>query len=224
MEENMNNNTEHRSPMGIFESIFDLTYLAFDLIAGLIFLFSADGRKIFLLYGLLALLLGGGDAFHLIPRVRRHLKGDEPHTERNLGLGLAVSSITMTIYYLVLYAIYTCQYSYRNNVLLAVMVICAVLRIVLCLFPQNNWFHYEGSPKWSLYRNFPFAIVGIVMIIFYLAAGTSFGVHMTIAILISFGCYIPVTIFAKKIPAIGALMMPKTLAYVWMIAMGLSLL
>jgi hypothetical protein len=161
MEENMNNNTEHRSPMGIFESIFDLTYLAFDLIAGLIFLFSADGRKIFLLYGLLALLLGGGDAFHLI---------------------------------------------------------------VLCLFPQNNWFHYEGSPKWSLYRNFPFAIVGIVMIIFYLAAGTSFGVHMTIAILISFGCYIPVTIFAKKIPAIGALMMPKTLAYVWMIAMGLSLL
>ena len=48
--------------------------------------------------------------------------------------------------------------------------------------------------------------------------------RMAIAIFISFGYYLPVTIWSKKSPAIGALMMPKTCAYIWMIAMGLRLI
>ncbi len=43
-------------------------------------------------------------------------------------------------------------------------------------------------------------------------------------ILVSFGCYIPVTIFARKYPPIGALMMPKTMAYVWMLILGLRMI
>lgn len=43
-------------------------------------------------------------------------------------------------------------------------------------------------------------------------------------ILISFGCYIPVTLFSKTRPKVGLLMIPKTCAYMWMIAMGLQLL
>lgn len=44
------------------------------------------------------------------------------------------------------------------------------------------------------------------------------------AIIISFGCYIPVTLFSKKKPMVGLLMIPKTCAYMWIIAMGLQLL
>lgn len=44
------------------------------------------------------------------------------------------------------------------------------------------------------------------------------------AIILSFGCYIPVTLFSKKKPMVGLLMIPKTCAYMWMIAMGLQLL
>ncbi len=42
--------------------------------------------------------------------------------------------------------------------------------------------------------------------------------------IISFACYLPVVIWGKRHPAVGMLMMPKTLAYVWMIALGLSLI
>ncbi len=37
-------------------------------------------------------------------------------------------------------------------------------------------------------------------------------------------CYFPVVLWAKEKPLVGMLMMPKTLAYVWMICMGLGLI
>lgn len=48
--------------------------------------------------------------------------------------------------------------------------------------------------------------------------------RMAAAIIISFGCYLPVTLLGKKIPKIGMLMIPKTCAYIWVIVMGLQLL
>ncbi len=48
--------------------------------------------------------------------------------------------------------------------------------------------------------------------------------RMVAAIILSFGYYIPVTLFSKKKPMVGLLMIPKTCAYMWMIAMGLQLL
>lgn len=44
------------------------------------------------------------------------------------------------------------------------------------------------------------------------------------AIIISFGCYLPVTLFSKTKPQVGLLMIPKTCAYMWIIVMGLQLL
>lgn len=48
--------------------------------------------------------------------------------------------------------------------------------------------------------------------------------RMVAAIIISFGCYIPVTLLSKKMPKVGLLMIPKTCAYIWVIVMGLQLL
>lgn len=213
-----------KNAMKYFEVVFDSVYLLFDLIAGIVMLVMAKGRQVLVLYGVLALVLGGGDAFHLVPRIRRHLKGEEEHTERNLGLGLEVSSITMTVYYLIVYGIVKTMGYEVSDALTGILFMAAGLRILLCLFPGNNWFHYEGSPRWSLYRNSVFVIEGIAIVMILLGTHSTYGTHMSIAILISFGCYLPVTWFAKKYPAVGSLMMPKTLAYVWMIAMGLAMI
>ena len=65
------------------------------------------------------------------------------------------------------------------------------------------------------------------MIILYAISGNTSGYHMTrmvAAILISFGCYLPVALYSKKMPRLGILMIPKTCAYVWIIVMGLQLL
>ena len=48
--------------------------------------------------------------------------------------------------------------------------------------------------------------------------------RMVHSIIISFGCYIPVTLLSKKMPKVGLLMIPKTCAYIWVIVMGLQLL
>ncbi len=216
------------SPGSRFEAVFDTAYLLFDLIAGIILLQNGM-TPVLKLYGFLALELGAGDAFHLVPRIRRALHGEEAHTERNLGLGLQVSSITMTIFYLILYAIWRLQYPdlHPSGILVFLLFASAAIRILLCLFPQNHWYSYAGNRKWSLYRNLPFLVTGICVIILFLISGNVYddSLHgMPIAILISFACYFPVTLEAKKHPMIGMLMMPKTLAYVAMIVMGLNML
>lgn len=38
--------------------------------------------------------------------------------------------------------------------------------------------------------------------------------------LLSFAFYIPVVLFSKKYPAVGALMMPKTIAYLLIVVFG----
>ncbi|HAK17586.1 MAG TPA: hypothetical protein DCM43_01790, partial [Lachnospiraceae bacterium] len=93
--------------------------------------------------------------------------------------------------------------------------------------PQNNWCGEQGNPKLSLLRNSVFAVTGIGVIILYAISGNTYGYHMNrmiAAIIISFGCYLPVTLLSRKMPKIGMLMIPKTCAYIWMIVMGLQLL
>lgn len=41
-----------------------------------------------------------------------------------------------------------------------------------------------------------------------------------LAVVISFGCYIPVVLFADLVPPVGMLMIPKTCAYVWVVLIG----
>lgn len=98
---------------------------------------------------------------------------------------------------------------------------------MICLLPQNNWCSEKGNPKLPLLRNTVFAVTGIGVIILYALSGNTYGYHMTrmvAAIIISFGCYLPVTLLSKKMPKVGLLMIPKTCAYIWIIVMGLQLL
>lgn len=62
----------------------------------------SKGNILFILYGILTLTLCGGDAFHLIPRVFRAFKGSSDRIKKQLGIGLQVSSITMTAFYILL--------------------------------------------------------------------------------------------------------------------------
>lgn len=213
----------------LMEAIFDVCYLLFDLIAGIIFLVSARGDALFILYGILALTLCFGDAFHLIPRVKRAIKGSNDKIKKQLGLGLQVSSITMTIFYVLLLYIWKKTFPEISSPVIVDTIIwlSVIIRIVICLLPQNNWHTGEGNMKLSLIRNGVFMLTGLGVIILYIISGNTYDYHMymmAIAIVISFGCYFPVTLFSKKNPKIGMLMIPKTCAYIWMISMGLSLL
>lgn len=213
----------------LMEAVFDTCYLLFDLIAGILFFAFSHGSPLFLLYGVLTWTLCFGDAFHLVPRVLRAVKGSSEKIERQLGIGLQISSITMTVFYILLLYIWKQTfYEMTAPVMLEILIwVSAAVRIVVCMLPQNNWCGEEGNCKLSVIRNAVFAVTGICVIVLYVMSGNTYGYHMTrmaAAIVVSFGCYLPVTLLSKKMPKIGMLMIPKTCAYIWMIVMGLQLL
>lgn len=204
------------------EAVFSTIYLLFGFIAAIILLSNATGREVIVAYGILTLVLAGGDSFHLVPRILNAFLKDFKSYEFWAGLGLMISSITMTIFYLILFSVWKSFGGTRVSFGLdKVLWICAIIRILLCLFPQNNWFHKEGNKTWGILRNVPFAVVGLIMIYLFASIGMW---NMAIAILLSFSFYFPVVLFAKKNPKVGMLMIPKTMAYMWMIGIGLALL
>ena len=182
----------------MMEAIFDAAYLIFDLVAAILFFIFSQGNMLFIPYGILTLTLCGGDAFHLVPRIIRAVCGSNDKIKRQLGIGLQVSSITMTVFYIILMYIWKFTFPELEIpvIIKAVIWISAVVRIVICMFPQNNWCTDEGNMKLSIIRNAVFAVTGIGVIILYLTSGNTYGYHMTrmvAAIIISFGGYLPVT-------------------------------
>lgn len=213
----------------LMEAVFDTVYLTFDLVAGILFFVYSQGNLLFMLYGILTLTLCGGDAFHLVPRIKRAVRGSSEKIQRQLGRGLQISSITMTVFYIVLLYIWKLTFPeiHAPAVIEIIIWVSAIVRIVICFLPQNNWLSEEGNMKLSVIRNAVFAVTGIGVIILYAISGNTYDYHMTrmvAAIIISFGCYLPVTLLSKKMPKVGLLMIPKTCAYIWVIVMGLQLL
>ena len=98
----MKENTYKPQIPDMMEAIFDAVYLIFDLVAAILFFIYAKGNTLFVLYGILTLTLCGGDAFHLVPRIIRAVRGTSDKLKRQLGIGLQVSSITMTVFYIIL--------------------------------------------------------------------------------------------------------------------------
>lgn len=223
MEKEMTGKKKSKMPQ-IGEAVFCIVYLAFGFVAAILMITGAQGREVILTYGILTLVLAGGDSFHLVPRIINAFSKDFKTYEFWAGLGLLVSSITMTIFYLILYRVWELMYAdvvKAPGIAVAMLIICAVVRIVICLFPQNNWFKKEGNRTFGIARNIPFAFVGLIMIALFVMVGKW---DMSIAIFFSFTFYFPVVLWGKVNPKIGMLMMPKTIMYMWMIGMGLALL
>ena len=175
----------------LMEAIFDACYLIFDLIAGILFFVYSKGNPLFILYGVLTLTLCGGDAFHLVPRIKRAVYGTNDKIKRQLGIGLQVSSITMTVFYIILLFIWKLTFPTLTAPAWfeAMIWISAIIRIVVCFLPQNNWTSEEGNRKLSLIRNAVFAVTGIGVILLYAISGNMYDLHlncMVAAIIISY--------------------------------------
>ena len=54
-----------------------------------------------------------------------------------------------------------------QNTLTFLIYIMALLRIALCLFPQNAWTSPEAPLSWGIYRNIPFAMLGLAVILLF---------------------------------------------------------
>lgn len=138
-----------------------------------------------------------------------------------LGVGKLITSLTMTVFYLLLYEIWLGYYGERDRrgVRKALLLLLA-LRTVLCLFPQNGWLENRSDLIWGILRNVPFVALGAIVCRLYFEKrrdGREFR-RVWLYILLSFLFYIPVAVGAGLIPMLGMLMLPKTVCYILLIA------
>ena len=209
----------------IIETVFDIFYLVTVLTVGVRMICGSKAGTQFRLFGLMAVVLGAGDSFHLVPRALALCTTGLENYAVPLGLGKWITSVTMTVFYVLLYYVWRKRYQIegQKNVTAAVYALSAV-RVVLCMMPQNQWLSVESPLSWGIYRNIPFALMGLLIIVlFYRSAKEHDDAAfrwMWLTIVLSFGFYIPVVLWANTVPMIGMLMIPKTCAYVWTVLIG----
>ncbi|MCR4633483.1 MAG: hypothetical protein K5648_05095 [Erysipelotrichaceae bacterium] len=210
--------TQKRSlEMKMVEAVFCILYLLFVFIATLIF-FKRGQYLRCLLAGVLAI----GDSFHLFPRIKIDLKGEGKNDAHRLQLGNIISSLTVTLFYVILFLVMK-----QNNEEIEVpsfffhaLLVLAAIRIYMLGMPQNDWFkRNKTETKWYIYRNIPFCLMGLLTIIYLIRYYKTF--LMAVLVFLSFACYMGTVILARKNPKMGMLMIPKTICYVWIIAMFL---
>ena len=209
----------------IVETIFDAVYLISVITIGILMIRRSKGNRQFTMFGIMAVLLGSGDAFHLVPRAFALCTTGLENFTVPRGFGKWITSVTMTIFYVVLYHIWRERYHIKGQKLTTAAIYgLAGLRIVLCMMPQNDWLSANAPLSWGIYRNVPFALMGLIIIVlFYKSAKESNDQSfswMWLTIVLSFAFYIPVVLWADVIPMIGMLMIPKTCAYVWTVLIG----
>ena len=200
------------------ESAFDLLYLLFAVLSGCLLLARGKDREARCM-GLAALVLGCGDAFHLVPRVlNSFVSGD---LTAALGVGKLITSVTMTVFYLLLYSLWRLHYGRQEGRgLRAALWVLAAVRIVLCLLPQNGWLENRSDVLWGVVRNVPFVLLGAAVCFLYFRERRRDRVFrfLWLYILLSFLFYLPVVVAAGLVPMLGMLMLPKTVCYILMIA------
>ena len=195
----------------LIETLFDAVYLVSVITIGILMIRGSKGNKQFRLFGLMAVVLGAGDSFHLIPRALALCTTGLENYTVPLGLGKWITSVTMTIFYVLLYYVWRQRYQIKGKgILTAAVYALAAVRVGLCMMPQNQWLSANAPLSWGIYRNIPFALMGLLIIVlFYRSAKENNDASfrwMWLTIVLSFGFYM--------------LMIPKTRAYVWTVLIG----
>lgn len=191
-----------------FELFFDSMYLIFVLFLGIRILLLRKPNSG--LIGVMTLLLGLGDSFHLIPRIvaQATVDGFEVNAA-GLFLGTRISAMTMSLFYLLFYYYIRREMKKTNRSLDVLMPGLFLIRIVTVILSFNR------AASMDLISNAPFVLMGIIDIalLFRERANKNFG-KLYIFVFFSFLFYVPVVLLKNIYPTIGMLMMPKTVMYV----------
>ena len=199
------------------EAIFDICYRIIAIVTG-VYILVKYRNKLGGLMGSATLLLGSGDAFHLVPRVLKNLIQYDFTAE--LGIGKLVTSVTMTIFYILMFYIYKNKFKVENTKKIELSIwILAIIRIILCMLPQNNWITNDSSVIIGIIRNIPFTIMGLIIIVIYYKKRAEYKEfkHVWVNVLLSFVFYLIVVLGTEAVPALGVFMIPKTVCYILII-------
>jgi len=159
-------------------------------------------------FRVLAYALGGLDAQPIVLGVPISL----------VGIGALATAITVTFFYMLMVDIWRLRFNKSLGWFGWFLLAMGVFRLIIMLFPQNEWSAVVPPQPWGLIRNLPLMIMGLgVMALIlrdaYRANDRPFK-WIGWCILASYAFYTPVILFVAEVPILGMLMIPKTLAYI----------
>ena len=97
------------------ETLFDAVYLISVITIGVLMICGSKGNAQFKLFGLMAVVLGAGDSFHLVPRALALCTTGLENYTVPLGLGKWITSVTMTVFYVLLYYVWRQRYQIKDK-------------------------------------------------------------------------------------------------------------
>ncbi len=170
-------------------------------------------------------LLALGDLGHVGFRVVAYALGDLNTTVRLLGrqvglvgLGALSTATTVTFFYVLMLVVWRRRFGRPYGWFGAVLFAAAVVRLAIMTFPQNQWSQSVPPWGWSMLRNLPLLVqgLGVAYLILRDAAAVRDAVFRKIGwmVIASYGFYLPVILLVQRLPLLGMLMIPKTMAYV----------
>lgn len=207
------------------ETLFNISYLL--VIWGLVIAMARQIAQINLAkqrsarltmwaFGLLAL----GDTGHVGFRVVAYALGGLEANALLVGLGALATAITVTFFYMLILALWRERFDARYGWFEYLLFGAGIVRLVIMLFPQNQWSAVVPPQNWGLIRNLPLMLQGVGVA--YLILRDSIRKQDTtfcwvgLMIVLSYTFYAPVIFWVRQMPMLGMLMIPKTLAYLGM--------
>lgn len=166
-------------------------------------------------------LLAFGDTFHVGFRITAYLQNDFSPL---LGYGSLATAITITLFYGLFAILWKIRFKKEKTYLLYFMFLLLMLRLLIFLPANNHWEFAKPPRDWSIYRNLPLIIFGLILAPLMLKDAKKENdktfEYFSYAISLSYICFIPVVFFASEFPLIGLLMIPKTIIYLLMLIIG----
>jgi hypothetical protein len=169
-------------------------------------------------------LLALGDTGHVGFRVIAYIAGGLEPNSLLVGLGALSTAITITFLYILILEAWRLTFDKSRDALYFFLILMGIIRLIIFVFPQNEWGNVIPPYAWSIARNVPLMIQGVVVGVLLALEGkknqNSLAKKLAICIFLSYGFYIPVIFLIQIFPLVGMLMIPKTVAYmaiVWFV-------
>jgi hypothetical protein len=163
-------------------------------------------------------LLALGDTGHVGFRVIAYAQGGLEAHPMLVGIGALSTAYTVTLFYMLMVDIWRRRYNMSLGAFGWILLAAGAVRLVVMLFPQNQWGQIVAPYDWSLLRNALLVVQGIGVMILILrdAFRTGDAPFKWIGgmIALSYAFYAPVILWSAQAPMLGMLMIPKTCAYV----------
>jgi len=204
------------------EVIFNISYLLMIWVVVISMYIKKENlkpvnKKLGNLFLMAFFLLAMGDTGHVGFRLIAIFSGGLVSNPFLVGLGALATAVTITLFYMLFAEIWRVRFGKKRNAIWWTLIIVGIIRLGIMIPSGNSWTSGHSPFEWSLARNIPLILQGLVVSgLMYIDARPRDDKMMTkiaYLILVSYACYLPVILFAHKVPILGMLMIPKTLAY-----------